>query len=78
VPGERRRRLYSIPGQVPDLAALPAGCAFADRCQRASAACRQSIPPLLGTTRQAACFHTLRGAGCMNMKAMNMSLKSKG
>ncbi|VFS60739.1 Glutathione import ATP-binding protein GsiA [Raoultella planticola] len=23
VPGERRRRLYSIPGQVPDLAALP-------------------------------------------------------
>lgn len=58
VPGERRRRLYSIPGQVPDLAALPAGCAFADRCQRASAACRQSIPALLGTTRQAACFHT--------------------
>ncbi|MFG0813433.1 ABC transporter ATP-binding protein [Raoultella sp. FYR_9] len=59
VPGERRRRLYSIPGQVPDLAALPAGCAFADRCQRASAFCRQSLPPLLGTTRQAACFHTL-------------------
>ena len=58
VPGERRRRLYSIPGQVPDLAALPAGCAFADRCQRASAACRQSSPALLGTTRQAACFHT--------------------
>ncbi|AUU06589.1 TPA: ABC transporter ATP-binding protein [Raoultella planticola] len=58
VPGERRRRLYSIPGQVPDLAALPAGCAFADRCQRASAVCRQSIPVLLGTTRQAACFHT--------------------
>ena len=51
VPGERRRRLYSIPGQVPDLAALPAGCAFADRCQRASALCRQSLPPLLGTTR---------------------------
>lgn len=59
VPGERRRLLYSIPGQVPDLAALPAGCAFADRCQRASAVCRQSLPPLLGTTRQAACFHTL-------------------
>ncbi|PQH16328.1 ABC transporter ATP-binding protein [Raoultella ornithinolytica] len=59
VPGKRRRRLYSIPGQVPDLAALPAGCAFADRCQRASAVCRQSLPPLLGTTRQAACFHTL-------------------
>ena len=59
VPGERRRRLYSIPGQVPDLAALPPGCAFADRCERASADCRQSLPPLRGTTRQVACFHTL-------------------
>jgi oligopeptide/dipeptide ABC transporter ATP-binding protein len=38
VPGERRRRLYSIPGQVPDLAALPAGCAFAGRCERATRA----------------------------------------
>ena len=28
VPGERRRRLYSIPGQVPDLAELPPYCAF--------------------------------------------------
>lgn len=59
VPGERRRRLYSIPGQVPDLAALPPGCAFADRCERANADCRQSLPPLRGTTRQVACFHTL-------------------
>lgn len=47
VPGERRRRLYSIPGQVPDLAALPAGCAFAGRCERATARCREAIPPLL-------------------------------
>ncbi|QDI08337.1 putative D,D-dipeptide transport ATP-binding protein DdpD [Klebsiella electrica] len=59
LPGERRRRLYSIPGQVPDLAALPPGCAFADRCERANADCRQSLPPLRGTTRQVACFHTL-------------------
>jgi peptide/nickel transport system ATP-binding protein len=57
VPGERRRRLYSIPGQVPDLAALPAFCAFFDRCERASEICRSGIPPLVGTTRQAACFH---------------------
>ncbi|MFP4884071.1 oligopeptide/dipeptide ABC transporter ATP-binding protein [Klebsiella pneumoniae] len=40
MPGERCRRLYSIPGQVPDLAALPAGCAFAGRCERATARCR--------------------------------------
>ena len=58
VPGERRRRLYSIPGQVPDLAALPAGCAFAERCAKATARCRQSIPPLSGHNRQAACFYS--------------------
>ena len=57
VPGERRRRLYSIPGQVPDLTALPAFCAFFDRCDRASEICRAGIPPLVGTARQAACFH---------------------
>lgn len=57
VPGERRRRLYSIPGQVPDLAALPAFCAFFDRCERASEICQAGIPPLVGQTRQAACFH---------------------
>ncbi|VTN09559.1 oligopeptide transporter ATP-binding component [Raoultella terrigena] len=57
MPGERRRRLYSIPGQVPDLAALPPYCAFADRCARASERCRQGIPPLAGDVRQVACFH---------------------
>ena len=60
VPGERRRRLWSIPGQVPDLAALPAGCAFADRCDRVSAHCRSAVPPLIGDVRRAACFHSER------------------
>jgi len=58
VAGERRRRLYSIPGQVPDLAALPPYCAFFDRCERATARCQQGVPPLAGQTRQAACFHS--------------------
>ena len=58
VAGERRHRLYSIPGQVPDLAALPPYCAFFDRCERATDRCRQGIPPLTGQTRQAACFHS--------------------
>jgi len=56
VPGERRRRLYSIPGQVPDLAALPPYCAFTERCARATDRCREGIPLLAGNTRQAACF----------------------
>lgn len=58
VPGQRRRRLYSIPGQVPDLAALPPYCAFTDRCARATDRCRQGIPPLVGQMRQAACFYS--------------------
>lgn len=58
VPGARRRRLYSIPGQVPDLAQLPAGCAFADRCEQATKRCRQDTPPLLGSSHQAACFYS--------------------
>ncbi|HFF9510089.1 TPA: ABC transporter ATP-binding protein, partial [Serratia marcescens] len=57
VPGQRRRRLYSIPGQVPDLARLPEHCAFAERCAQATARCRDGIPPLYGTQqRQSACF----------------------
>ena len=58
VPGERRRRLYSIPGQVPDLAELPPYCAFYDRCERATSQCRAGIPSLIGQTRQAACIHS--------------------
>ena len=58
VPGERRRRLYSIPGQVPDLADLPPYCAFTDRCERATDRCRQGIPPLVGQARKAACFYS--------------------
>lgn len=56
--GERRRRLYSIPGQVPDLAALPPYCAFTDRCERATDRCRQGVPPLERRSRQAACFYS--------------------
>ena len=58
VPGERRRRLYSIPGQVPDLADLPPYCAFTDRCERATERCRQGIPALTGQARKAACFYS--------------------
>lgn len=58
VPGERRRRLYSIPGQVPDLADLPPYCAFADRCERVNERCLQGVPALVGQTRKAACFYS--------------------
>ena len=39
-------RLQTIPGAPPDLSALPAGCAFAERCGLVIAACRQTAPAL--------------------------------
>jgi peptide/nickel transport system ATP-binding protein len=39
-------RLTEIPGVVPPLYALPAGCAFADRCPSVSAQCRAEKPVL--------------------------------
>jgi len=39
-------RLPTIAGRVPELADLPAGCAFADRCARVLPACRTAPPPL--------------------------------
>jgi peptide/nickel transport system ATP-binding protein len=34
--------LTTIPGQVPPLAAMPAGCRFADRCAHVMPVCRRS------------------------------------
>ena len=39
-----RQPLYGIPGQPPDLAALPPGCAFHPRCARAVERCRVEEP----------------------------------
>jgi oligopeptide transport system ATP-binding protein len=41
---DRAQRLKSIPGQPPDLAALPAGCPFADRCPHVMEVCRKQAP----------------------------------
>jgi oligopeptide/dipeptide ABC transporter ATP-binding protein len=49
-------RLAAIPGQVPSAAGLPAGCAYAPRCPRASEVCRRSAPP----TEQALQGHDVR------------------
>jgi oligopeptide/dipeptide ABC transporter ATP-binding protein len=51
------RRLATIEGVVPDLAHLPAGCRFRDRCPRAVARCAQAEPPLYAIgDRRVACF----------------------
>ncbi|MGG8096845.1 ABC transporter ATP-binding protein [Klebsiella aerogenes] len=61
--GEPRTPLRSIPGTVPNLARLPAGCAFRERCFAAGEAC--AITPTLqahdnAADRQAACWYPQR------------------
>jgi oligopeptide/dipeptide ABC transporter ATP-binding protein len=41
-----RMRLNEIPGIVPSLLNLPAGCTFAPRCTFATDRCRAEYPPL--------------------------------
>ena len=45
--GSDARRLISIPGNVPQLNALPGGCRFHPRCPKAQAECSQTAPALL-------------------------------
>ncbi|MBV9446111.1 MAG: ABC transporter ATP-binding protein [Streptosporangiaceae bacterium] len=47
--GPAPRRLYTIPGQPPDLTAPPPGCRFAPRCRYARDRCREAEPALAGT-----------------------------
>jgi oligopeptide/dipeptide ABC transporter ATP-binding protein len=44
--GHRQARLSAIPGMVPSPGERGRGCAFADRCPRAQARCRDERPPL--------------------------------
>jgi peptide/nickel transport system ATP-binding protein len=57
--GLRGRRLETIPGSPPSLAALPPGCAFQPRCARADARCSTAQPPsvALAPGTMARCFH---------------------
>jgi peptide/nickel transport system ATP-binding protein len=52
-------RLTEIPGMVPSLANLPAGCAFAPRCALADERCRTIFPPYEEKRPRhwAACWH---------------------
>ena len=43
--GRRRERLYSIPGNPPDMQNPPQGCRFAARCPHVMDRCRQEYPP---------------------------------
>jgi len=51
-------KLFSIPGQPPDLIALPAGCPFAARCNYVTEQCREENPTLeqVNPGHQVACW----------------------
>ncbi len=55
--------LPAIPGQPPDISQLPAGCAFAARCERAADRCLREAPLLTARTnaRSVACHFPLDG-----------------
>ena len=57
--GEPRTLLPAIPGTVPNLTCLPAGCAFRERCFAASPRCEET--PVLssqgGADQQSACWY---------------------
>ncbi len=61
--GDPTQPLPTIEGFPPDLADMPPGCAFAPRCQRATAACLASRPVLgeVGDKHLSACFNPAPG-----------------
>jgi len=56
----RDQRLTQIPGTMPGIGDVPAGCAYHPRCPRAVAACAEAIPPLEALDgRRCACIRPL-------------------
>ncbi len=53
------KRLENIPGTVPTLAEMPAGCRFAPRCPYASPSCHEKLPELIdrGNNHFVRCSH---------------------
>lgn len=58
LPHPSRTRLKPIPGSVPSLAGLPAGCAFQNRCPQVKSKCLSDEPDLLkaGEDHYVRCF----------------------
>ncbi len=63
--GERKTRLRTIEGAVPDVSDWPTGCRFRARCPLADAAC-EKVPPLepidARPSHRSACWHAARVA----------------
>ena len=69
--GKNAGRLHTIPGVVPNLLHLPAGCAFCNRCAYASERCRTETPALYPVSEA----HTAR---CFRCEEMEKTAKGEG
>jgi peptide/nickel transport system ATP-binding protein len=63
-------RLHQIPGSMPRLTAIPGGCAFHPRCERASPQCQTERPVLSrevapGREHPVACWHPLQSGAAL-------------
>lgn len=64
--GDRRERLQTIPGTMPDLVELPPGCSFHPRCPFAEDVCTRKEPPLVDIDSGIeATMETERAAACL-------------
>ena len=63
--GSRMKQLNTIPGLVPNLYKLPAGCRFQDRCKFVQDDCRRAEPNLenLRGLHKVACYHPVQSEG---------------
>ncbi|NWF53857.1 MAG: ABC transporter ATP-binding protein [Syntrophaceae bacterium] len=64
--GRRVENLPEIPGSVPNLLNLPAGCKFANRCPEVMDRCRREEPPLFraGEDHESRCWLNEGGMSC--------------
>ena len=54
---EHHKERIKLTGELPSPLNVPAGCAFAPRCWKATNKCRAEQPGLMGEAHQAACFY---------------------
>lgn len=61
--GSKRKRLYQIEGEPPNLLRLPSGCGFSPRCPKVMDICKAEYPPTITVNagRSAACWLLNRG-----------------
>ncbi|MCP3806304.1 dipeptide ABC transporter ATP-binding protein [Paenibacillus sp. Lou8.1] len=75
---DRSSKLFSIPGAIPSLSALPSGCLFHPRCPHATDHCKNEAPPLAAKDeREVACWHSEQLATSGDWRITELSVKGQ-